>query len=116
MINKVVKTINEAIAGVESNMTFMVGGFGLSGIPENYIEALAKKNIFGNISQGDQGISQKQPKFYIANGGAYASTRSLILDKKMIVGPKTRFHIMPWERSVDIDEPIDLELARILLR
>ena len=47
MISKVVKTIDEAIAGVDSNMTFMVGGFGLSGIPENCIAALAKKDIFG---------------------------------------------------------------------
>ena len=47
MINKTVKTIDAAIAGVESNMTFMVGGFGLSGIPENCIAALAKKDIFG---------------------------------------------------------------------
>ena len=47
MINKRVKTIDEAIAGVASNMTFMVGGFGLSGIPENCIAALAKKDIFG---------------------------------------------------------------------
>ena len=47
MINKVVKTIDEAIAGVESNMTFMVGGFGLSGIPENCIVALSKMEIFG---------------------------------------------------------------------
>ena len=47
MINKVVKTIDEAIAGVEINMTFMVGGFGLSGIPENCIAALSKKDIFG---------------------------------------------------------------------
>tara|TARA_A100001037_G_scaffold264562_1_gene255481 strand:- start:773 stop:1417 length:645 start_codon:yes stop_codon:yes gene_type:complete len=28
-------------------MTFMVGGFGLSGIPENCIAALSKKDIFG---------------------------------------------------------------------
>ena len=47
MINKVVHNIEEAIKGVESNMTFMVGGFGLSGIPENCIAALAKKEIFG---------------------------------------------------------------------
>ena len=47
MINKVVKTIGEAISGVESNMTFMVGGFGLSGIPENCIKALSKMEIFG---------------------------------------------------------------------
>jgi len=28
-------------------MTFMVGGFGLSGIPENAIAALSKKDVFG---------------------------------------------------------------------
>jgi 3-oxoacid CoA-transferase subunit A len=47
MINKVVNNIEEALEGVESNMTFMVGGFGLSGIPENAIESLSKKDIFG---------------------------------------------------------------------
>ena len=47
MINKEVKNINDAIAGVESNMTFMFGGFGLSGIPENCIATLAKTEING---------------------------------------------------------------------
>jgi 3-oxoacid CoA-transferase subunit A len=47
MINKVVENIEEALEGVGSNMTFMVGGFGLSGIPENCIAALSKKEIFG---------------------------------------------------------------------
>jgi len=47
MINKVINTTKEAIKGVESNMTLMVGGFGLSGIPENCIAALSKKDIFG---------------------------------------------------------------------
>ena len=47
MINKVVDNIEKALEGVESNMTFMVGGFGLSGIPENAIAALSKKEIYG---------------------------------------------------------------------
>ena len=47
MINKKVQNIEEAITGAESNMTFMFGGFGLSGIPENCIKALSKKDIFG---------------------------------------------------------------------
>ena len=47
MINKTVENIEEAMHGVESHMTFMVGGFGLSGIPENCIAALSKKEIFG---------------------------------------------------------------------
>ena len=37
MINKEIKTIEQAIAGIKSGMTFMFGGFGLSGIPENAI-------------------------------------------------------------------------------
>ena len=45
MINKVVNNIEQAIEGVSSNMTFMLGGFGLCGIPENCIEALAKQPI-----------------------------------------------------------------------
>lgn len=47
MINKVVDNIEKALEGVENNMTFMVGGFGLSGIPENAIAALAKMDVFG---------------------------------------------------------------------
>ena len=47
MINKVVNNIEEALEGVQSNMTFMFGGFGLSGIAENAIIALSKKEIFG---------------------------------------------------------------------
>jgi len=45
MINKVVNNIEQAIEGVSSNMTFMLGGFGLCGIPENCIEALTKQPI-----------------------------------------------------------------------
>tara|TARA_B100001113_G_scaffold341454_1_gene326621 strand:- start:437 stop:1138 length:702 start_codon:yes stop_codon:yes gene_type:complete len=45
MINKKVKNIEEAIYGVKTGMTFMFGGFGLSGIPENAITALSKIEI-----------------------------------------------------------------------
>ena len=47
MINKIVDNIEQALEGVESNMTFMFGGFGLSGIPENAITSLSQKEIFG---------------------------------------------------------------------
>lgn len=69
------------------------------------------ENIFGKQSIGDQGISQKQPKFYIANGGIYASRRATLKERGMIIGPRTMLHIMPWERSIDIDEPIDFFIA-----
>ena len=47
MINKEVKSIEAAIKGVENNMTFMLGGFGLCGIPENAIKALSESGIKG---------------------------------------------------------------------
>ncbi|MBF8148949.1 CoA transferase subunit A [Winogradskyella sp. F6397] len=47
MINKKVNNISEALEGVSDNMTFMFGGFGLSGIPENAIANLVKRNIKG---------------------------------------------------------------------
>ena len=45
MINKKVPNATEALAGVKDQMTLMVGGFGLSGIPENSISELVKLNV-----------------------------------------------------------------------
>ncbi len=45
MINKVVANATEAIEGVKDGMTFMLGGFGLCGIPENSINALRNSGI-----------------------------------------------------------------------
>ncbi|HLO90737.1 MAG TPA: CoA transferase subunit A [Lentimicrobium sp.] len=44
-MNKVVKDAREAIAGIDDGMTLMVGGFGLSGIPENCISALVESGV-----------------------------------------------------------------------
>ncbi|WP_397302204.1 CoA transferase subunit A [Nonlabens ulvanivorans] len=45
MINRTVSSVEEALEGVKSGMTFMVGGFGLSGIPENSIAQMVKTGI-----------------------------------------------------------------------
>lgn len=47
MINKKVANAQEALADVQDNQTLMVGGFGLSGIPENSIAELVRKNVMG---------------------------------------------------------------------
>ena len=46
-MNKLVQNAQEAIIGITSNMTLMLGGFGLCGIPENCISALATSEITG---------------------------------------------------------------------
>lgn len=44
-MNKVVKNAKEAISGMQNGQTFMLGGFGLSGIPENTINALVESDL-----------------------------------------------------------------------
>jgi 3-oxoacid CoA-transferase subunit A len=76
-MNKVVANAEEAIKGIESGMTLMLGGFGLCGIPENCITALVKKGvnnltcISNNAGVDDFGIGlmlqQKQVKKMISS-------------------------------------------------
>lgn len=47
MIHKVVKNADDAIRDIPDNATLMVGGFGLSGIPENCLAALLRKGTKG---------------------------------------------------------------------
>ncbi len=47
MINKVVQNADEAIRDIPDNATLMVGGFGLSGNPENCLAALLRKGTKG---------------------------------------------------------------------
>ncbi len=76
-MNKVVNNAEEAIKGIEDNMTIMLGGFGLCGIPENCISALVKKGVKGltcisnNAGVDDFGIGlmlqQKQVKKMVSS-------------------------------------------------
>ncbi|QIE59968.1 CoA transferase subunit A [Rasiella rasia] len=64
MINKTVANVAEACKGIADGMTFMLGGFGLSGIPENAIAELVRlhvKNvtcISNNAGVDDFGLGQ----------------------------------------------------------
>lgn len=44
-MNKIVANADEAIRDIQDGATIMVGGFGLCGIPENLIAALARKGV-----------------------------------------------------------------------
>ena len=77
MINKKVNSVQDALQGIEDNMTIMLGGFGLCGIPENSIAELVKigvKNltcISNNAGVDDFGLGlllqQKQIKKMISS-------------------------------------------------
>jgi len=44
-MNKIVGNVSIALNGIEDNMTLMLGGFGLCGIPENSISQLVKMGV-----------------------------------------------------------------------
>jgi len=46
-MNKIVDNVEAAIKGIEDNMTLMLGGFGLCGIPENAIKAMVESEVKG---------------------------------------------------------------------
>ncbi|MEC4113672.1 CoA transferase subunit A [Myroides pelagicus] len=47
MINKKVANVQDALYDITDNVTIMLGGFGLCGIPENSIAELVRKNVKG---------------------------------------------------------------------
>jgi 3-oxoacid CoA-transferase subunit A len=61
-MNKLVASVDEAIADLADGMTVMVGGFGLCGNPENLIRALHRKGtrdltvVSNNCGTTDQGL------------------------------------------------------------
>jgi len=61
-------------------------------------------------------LRQDLPAVYHRNGAIYAFRRKLIDEIEGLIGPDTRPYIMPEERSVNIDNEIDLLLADLLLQ
>ncbi len=76
-LNKMVKSVHEALQGVSDHMILMVGGFGLCGIPENAIAELVARGVTGltcisnNAGVDDFGLGlllqQKQIKKMISS-------------------------------------------------
>jgi CMP-N-acetylneuraminic acid synthetase len=59
---------------------------------------------------------QDLPPAYLRNGAIYLARPSLPLDGGSIYGPETYGYLMPAERSLDIDDLPDFELADRILR
>ena len=96
-MNKKVADVHEALQGVENNMTFMLGGFGLCGIPENAIAEL--------VSLGTSGVT-----CISNNAGVDDFGLGLLLQnhqvKKMIssyVGENDEFERQMLSGELDVD-------------
>jgi len=62
-----------------------------------------------------RGNSQSMKELYIPNGGVYATYKEALFKNNSLYGETVKLWIMPHERSIDIDEPIDFEFAEFML-
>lgn len=95
--DKVVSSYEEALAGLEDNMTITAGGFGLCGIPENLIKEIRRKGTKGLTVASNNCGSQEM------------GLGMLLIDhqiKKMIasyVGFNDRFEKQMMNGEVDVE-------------
>lgn len=52
---------------------------------------------------------------FVRNGAIYIATRAQVMDRKSFVGDNPAAYVMPYTRSINIDEPFDLEMAEWLM-
>lgn len=96
--NKVVKNYQAALAGFQDNMTVMVGGFGLCGIPENLIKTIH--------DQGTRGLT-----VISNNAGVDGFGLGLWLEKKQI---KTIYASYVGENALFEKQVLEGDLELIL--
>jgi len=52
---------------------------------------------------------------YVLNGALYLASRAFLLREQAFIAPDTLGYVMPAERSVDIDTPLDWQWAEFLM-
>ncbi|MBI2387687.1 MAG: acylneuraminate cytidylyltransferase family protein [Elusimicrobia bacterium] len=111
--------VDACVQAVEDGATSCVSMYPVHERPEWMFsldpEGLAKP-FLGKEIKGELGISQALPKMYMPNGGIYATRRDVMMVEGSIYGSRMKAHVMPRDRSVDIDDPIDFEFADHLAR
>ena len=91
-MNKIFLSADEAVADIPDGATLMVGGFGLSGIPENLIYALVRRGvknlrtISNNMGVDGGGMGRMlETGMIVAHMGSYVGENRL-LEEKVIKG------------------------------
>src|ERR1700675_3282025 len=99
-MNKVVASAAEAIQDVFDGATIMVGGFGLCGMPENLIRALAHKGVRNLTTiSNNAGVDGFGMGLLLANGqirrhiGTYVGENKLL--EKMVIEGTIKLDLVP---------------------
>ena len=99
-MNKVVANAEDAVRDIPDGATIMVGGFGLCGIPENLIAALAKKGvknlttISNNVGVDEFGLGiLLYNNQIVAHKGSYVGENKLL--EEMVLSGRIDLELIP---------------------
>lgn len=80
-----------------------------------FVEPFVPESVFG-ITEASKTPRQKLPEAYGNNSCVHVINPKTILEKHSSIGTKVKGIILSREESVNIDEPIDFEIAEILMK
>lgn len=84
--------------------------------PLSWIFALDGDRLARHLGQGVATRRQDAELFYYLNGAVYVGRAKALREQRNFIGEHTRAYVMPADRSVDIDDEADLQMADTMLR
>jgi len=82
------------------------------------MKRLVNKHLVNYVDQGFWNMKPRQslPDIYIRNGAIYLIRRGAFLQQKQLIGDKCLGYVMNDSESINIDTPIDLKIAELLIK
>jgi CMP-N-acetylneuraminic acid synthetase len=108
--------IDACIALLDGETDVVITGFPAEKNPYfNMVEHKPDGNV-GLVCGASGGVTSRQqaPRVYAMNASIYVWHRHTLT--KGLWNGRAKLHVMPRERSIDIDEPIDFKLVELLMR
>ncbi len=100
---------------LETNKTSMVSVTESKGFYWTY-----KIDQEGSLEELVQGVSPRRrqdlPPTYTLNGAIYLARMDVYRERGTFIGPNTGAFVMPQKASIDIDSPLDFEIAEVIAR
>jgi CMP-N-acetylneuraminic acid synthetase len=90
----------------------------VGGVHPFRMKRLVGKQLVNYIDQGfwDMRPRQELPPVYIRNGSIYLINRDALIKGEQLISDKCLGMLMSDEESINIDSPIDLKLAKLILQ
>lgn len=87
-----------------------------SGKHPSWMYSLSQNNRLESLLKFDPVHCRQQlPPAYVVNGALYLASRDFLMSKRTFISTTTVGYVMPPERSVDIDSPLDWHWAEFLI-